>query len=259
LLLVLPVAACSAPVTPTPSLEPVLLRIGYTDSIRPLAEAILPILGDEIPAANIESESAHSLILSEKLEAGQLDAILIPEQPDIGSGWWTSAVALEGIALIVNQDNRVAGLTLEQCRGIFQGRVWVWESVGGAPAEIEVVTRSEDAAVGRLFRELVMAEQRITLTAVLLPDTEAVLAYIGSRPWAIGYVAAAAVDDRVKLLAVDGIYPSPETLTNQSYPLTFPVFFAAVSEPTGEVRRLPAWLVSRDGQAVIGRRYGRVR
>jgi phosphate transport system substrate-binding protein len=198
-------------------------------------------------------------VLSEKLEAGQLEAILITEQPNPSSGWWTSAVALEGIALIVNPDNRVAGLTLEQCRGIFQGRLWMWDSVGGAPAELEVVTWAEDSAVGKLFRNQVMVEQQITLTAVLLPDTEAVLDYVGSRPWAIGYVAAATVDERVKLLAVDGIYPSPETLSEQSYPLVFPVYFAAEGEPIGEVRRLPAWLVSRDGQAVIGRHYGRVR
>ena len=168
-------------------------------------------------------------------------------------------MALEGIALIFNPDNRVAGLTLEQSREIYRGRVWVWEGVGGAPAEIEVVTRAQDSTAGKLFQQQVMADQRITSTAVLLPDTEAVLSYVGSRPWAIGYVPAAAVDDRVKLLAVDGFYPSPETLSDQSYPLSFPVYFAAAGEPTGEARRLPAWLVSRDGQAVIGRHYGRVR
>jgi phosphate transport system substrate-binding protein len=252
-------AACSPAITPTPSPEPILVRVGYTDSVRPLADAILPILGDEWPAANIESESGHALILSEKLEAGQLDAVFIPGQPESVSDWWVNPVALDGLALIANRGNRVAGLTLAQTQGIFQGRVWLWETVGGAPAEVEVVTRAEDSAVGKLFQELVMAEHRITLTAVLLPDTEAVLSYVASRPWAIGYVPAATVDERVKLLALDGVYPSPETLTDQSYPLTFPIYFAAAGEPVGEARRLPAWLVSRDGQAVIGRHYGRVR
>ena len=252
-------AGCAAELTPTPTSAPLLVRIGYTDSLQPLIEAIVPIFSDELPAASIETEVGHWLVLSDKLRSEGVDAILTPGEPDHDDGWWLSPIALDGLALIANPDNRVAGLTLPQAQGIFQGRLWTWEMVGGAPAEIEVVTYAEDSAMWNLFQELVMEERRVTLTAVLLPDTAAVLSYVASRPWAIGYVAAAAADDRVKVLAVDGIYPSPETLTTRSYPLSYPIYFAALDEPVGEARRLPAWLVSRDGQAVIGRRYGRVR
>ena len=250
---------CAAELTPTPTSAPLLVRIGYTDSVQPLIEAIVPIFSDELPSANIETEVGHWVALSDKLRSEDVDAILTPGEPDFDDGWWLSPIALDGLALIGNPDNRVAGLTLAQTQAIFQGRFWLWEMVGGAPAEIEVVTHVEDSAMWNLFQELVMEERRVTLTAILLPDTEAVLSYVASRPWAIGYVAAVTVDERVKLLAVDGIYPSPETLTAQSYPLSYPIYFAALDEPVGEARRLPAWLVSRDGQAVIGRRYGRVR
>ena len=110
-----------------------------------------------------------------------------------------------------------------------------------------------------LFQSMVMEERRVTLTAVLVPDTEAVLEYVALHPWAVGYVAAATVDERVKLLAVDGLYPLPETLTDQSYPLCFPITLVTLQEPDGAARRFPAWLLSRDGQAVIGRQYGRAR
>jgi len=251
--------ACSAAITPTPTTPPVVLRIGFADSVRPLMEAIMPIYGDTAPAVSWETEVGHAATLLDDLQLGRLDAVLTPDEPDGGEEWWTSPVALEGLALIVNPENQVTGLTLPQAQAIFQGQIWSWDAVGGAAAEIVVVTREEGSAAAELFQRMVMEEHRVTLTAVVLPDTAAVLDYVALHPWAIGYVTAAfvAVDGRVKTLAVEGIIPSPETVADQSYPLHFPIYFVARQELVGPLRQFPAWLLSRDGQAVIGRLYGR--
>lgn len=252
-------AACGTVAPPSPTSPPVALRVGFDELVRPLAEAVVPIFGDETPEVVLETEIGHADDLLQSMNAAQLDALFVP-----GDFWdkgesWVSVVALDGIALIVNRDNRVMGLALSQVQAIFQGQIWSWEAVGGAPAEIEVVTHGEDLAAWALFQEMVMRESRITLTAVVLPDPETVIEYVASHPWAIGYVGAAAVDDRVRVLAVDGLFPTPDTLADRSYPLGFPIYLVMGDDPSGPARRFPAWLVSRDGQAVIGRSYGRVR
>ncbi len=252
-------AACAAVAPPSPTSPPVVLRVGFDELVRPLAEAVVPIFGDETPEVVVETEVGHADDLLQSLTTAQLDAVLVP-----GDFWdrgesWASVVALDGIALIVNRDNQVMGLALPQVKAIFQGQIWSWQAVGGAPAEIEVVTHGEGLVAWTLFQEMVMQESRITLTAVVLPDPETVMGYVASHPWAIGYVGAAAVDERVRVLAVDGLFPLPETLADRSYPLGFPIYLVMEGDPSGPARRFPAWLVSRDGQAVIGRRYGRVR
>ncbi len=257
--LLMATTACSPAVTLTPTEPPVVLRLGIADSVRPLVETIVPIYGDEVPAARLEIRKGHFTDLVKQLQEGALDAFFSPGEPPGGFGGWVSPVALDGVAIVVNPENPVAGLALPQAQAIFQGQIWLWDAVGGVPAEIEVVTRDEGATVGDLFQQMVMRERRVTLTAIVMPDTDAVLDYVASHSWAVGYVAAAAVDDRVKLLAVDGVYPSPETLTDQSYPLLYPIYYYAPQEPTGPTRQFPSWLVSRDGQTVIGRKYGRVR
>ncbi len=251
--------ACDSVATPSPTSPPVTLRVGFDELVRPLAEAVVPIFGDETPEVVVETEVGQAGELLESLHLGHLDALLVAgESWDQGKSW-ASVVALDGIALIVNRDNRVMGLALSQVQAIFQGQIWSWQAVGGAPAEIEVVTYGEGLAASDLFQEMVMRENRITLTAVLLPDPDTVMGYVASHPWAVGYVGAAAVDDRVKVLAVDGRFPAPDTLADRSYPLDFPIYLVMEEDPSGAGRRFPAWLVSRDGQAVIGRSYGRVR
>lgn len=250
---------CDSSVAPTPTLPPTVLRIGFADSVRPLMELVVPVYGDEVPTVSFETKVGHVAGLLADLRTGLVEAILVPGVPAGDEEWWTSVIALDGLALIANPENQVTGLTLEQAQAVFQGQIWNWQTLGWAPAEIEVVTREEGSAMWDWFQSLVLEEHRVTLTAVVMPDTAGVLDYVASHRWAIGYVAAASVDDGVRLLAVSGLYPSLETLAEQRYPLQFPISFIARQEPAGPLRQFPAWLLSRDGQAVIGRRYGRVR
>lgn len=236
-----------------------MVRVGYAESTRPLMDAVMPVYWEEIAAGTIETQVGHTVGLLEDLRMGRVDAILVPGEPAGEEEWWKSPVALEQLALVANPDNPLTGLTLQQVRAVFQGQVSTWDDMGWTAAKIEVVTREEGSAMWDLFDENVMQGRRVTLTAVVKPDTVATLDHVALHPWAIGYVPAASLDDRVNLLAVDGQYPSPETLAEQRYPLLYPVYLVAPQEPVGPLRTFVTWLLSRDGQAVIGRRYGRVR
>lgn len=252
-------AACGSTATSAPTPPPVVLRIGFAESLQPLRDIIMPIYGDEAPAESLEIQTGHATTLLSDLRLEQMDAVFVPGEPAAEEGWWMTPVAIEGLALVVNPENQASGLTLSQVQEVFQGKIWSWETLGGAAASIQVVTREEHSAAWELFQRLAMEEHRVTLAAVVMPDSAAVLDYVSTNPWAIGYVAAAFLDGRVKPLAVEGLFPLLDTLQDQSYPFHFPVYFVAYQDPTGPGRRLPAWLLSRDGQAVIGRVYGRVR
>ncbi len=251
--------ACSAVVTPTPIQNAAELRIGIADSVRVLAEAVLPIYGDQNPALNLETRTASAAVVLEDLRRGEVDVVLVPGEPPAGEDWWASVVAVDALALVVNLDNPVTGLTLTQVQSIFQGKAWSWEMVGGPAASIEVVIREDGSGTGELFRAMVMQDEQVTPTALVLSDTAAVLEYVAARPWAIGYAPAAAISQQVKIVALDGLYPTLESVQGKSYPLVFPIYLLARQEPAGELRRFPVWLLSRDGQAVIGRKYGKVR
>ena len=47
-----------------------------------------------------------------------------------------TTVALDGIAIIVNKDSKVADLTVDQLKQMFTGEITNWKDVGGDDGEI---------------------------------------------------------------------------------------------------------------------------
>jgi phosphate transport system substrate-binding protein len=262
LILSLALVSCASIPTPiatsTPTAVPVL-QLGFDEALRPLMHAAMPIYADEHPLAVVETRVAGTTPLMSALQEGRIAAAMIPGSATAEAGGWVSAIAIDGLAVVANPENQLTSLTMHQVQSIFQGRIWSWSDVGGADGQIEVVTWAPGSAMVGLLREQVLGDRSVTLTAVVMPDTDSVLDYVGSRPGAIGYVSAAAVNGRVKVLAVDGVYPTVQTLSDRTYPLYHPISFVATAEPQGPLRDFTSWLLSHDGQAVIGQIYGRVR
>jgi phosphate transport system substrate-binding protein len=80
---------------------------------------------------------------------------------------------------------------------------------------------------------------------------------VAATPGAIGYTMMVSAGERS--LLVDGHAASPDTVEDQSYPLTTPIYFVSLAEPTGPVRDFLAWLQSPEGQAELREKYGQVR
>ena len=172
--------------------------------------------------------------------------------------WWT-AIARDGIALVVHPQNVVSGLTLSQARDIFFGRILDWEEIGRRPGEIVVVSREDGSGTREVFEEMVMGEKRVTLTAIVMPSSEAVIEYIVGHPTAIGYVSMGYLSPEVKALPVEGVSPTPENVQSGAYPLTRPLYLLTDGEPSGEVKAFIEFALSPAGQAVVEQRYDRPR
>lgn len=54
--------------------------------------------------------------------------------------------ALDGIAIVVNNENTVEDLTLEQIKGLATGEITNWSEVGGPDAPVVLVGREAAAA-----------------------------------------------------------------------------------------------------------------
>ena len=52
-------------------------------------------------------------------------------------------IAIDGIAVVTNTENKVSDLTMDQVKDIFTGKITNWKEVGGEDAQIVVVSREE--------------------------------------------------------------------------------------------------------------------
>ena len=194
------------------------------------------------------------------LVTGQLDAILVHHIPEDKDNWF-SPVALDGLAIIVHENNPVSGLTLAEVQGIFNGRISNWSALGGADSVIVPLSREGGAGTRLLLQQQVMTEQRLHIETLILPSHTSLLSEVTNNSAAIGYVMMGSLTEGVQIVAINGRLPTPNETGSQNYPLTAPLYFVmpTPTEPTGELRLFLAWLQSNEGQQVISERYGRVR
>ena len=127
-----------------------------------------------------------------------------------------TVVAIDGIAVIVNPQNPVKDLTIEQIAALYKGEVTNWSEVGGADAPVVLIGREAASGTRDGFESITDTED-VCKYYQELTSTGDVVQTVASNPNAIGYASLASVKDSVKLISVEGVTPSTETIQNGSY------------------------------------------
>ena len=135
-----------------------------------------------------------------------------------------TTVALDGIAIVVNKDSKVADLTVEQLKKMFTGEITNWKEVGGDDGEIVLVGREAGSGTRDGFESIVDVKDSCKY-AQELTATGAVISAVEANPLAIGYASLSAIGDTVKAVTVGGVECSEETVKDGSYEVQRPFVF----------------------------------
>ena len=147
-------------------------------------------------------------------------------------GLTETVVALDGIAVIVNADSKVADLTVEQIGKIFTGEITDWSEVGGDAGTISCIGREAGSGTRDGFESITGTKDACKLDQELT-STGGVIEAVAGNPNAIGYASLSAVEGKntVKAVTVGGVACTEETVLNGSYAIQRP--FVLVTK-TGE-------------------------
>lgn len=160
-------------------------------------------------------------------------------------------VALDGIAVIVNNSNPVSALSRQEIRDIFTGKISVWDKVGGKPQKIVVISRDTSSGTFEAFGELVLKGAKTRPDALMQASNQAVASTVARTPAAIGYVGLGYISSDVKALEVDGVMPSRDTVLSTKYPVTRPLFMYTNGKPQGVVKSYLDFVQSAEGQRLV--------
>lgn len=127
-----------------------------------------------------------------------------------------TVVAIDGIAIIVNPENPVKDLTIEDIAKIYKGEITNWKEAGGDDRDIVLIGREAASGTRDGFESITGTEDACKYNQELT-STGDVIQTVSSNPNAIGYASLAAVNDTVKMLSVEGVEPSKETIQDGSY------------------------------------------
>ena len=135
-----------------------------------------------------------------------------------------TTIALDGIAIIVNNASKVEDLTVDQLKQMFTGEITNWSEVGGDGGEIVLVGREAGSGTRDGFESIVDVKDACKY-AQELTATGAVISAVEANPLAIGYASLSAVGDTVKMVTVGGVECSEETVKDGSYEVQRPFVF----------------------------------
>ena len=135
-----------------------------------------------------------------------------------------TTIALDGIAIIVNNASKVEDLTVDQLKQMFTGEITNWSEVGGDDGEIVLIGREAGSGTRDGFESIVDVKDSCKY-AQELTATGAVISAVEANPLAIGYASLSAVGETVKMVTVGGVACSEETVKDGSYEVQRPFVF----------------------------------
>ncbi|WP_373048864.1 phosphate ABC transporter substrate-binding protein [Vulgatibacter sp.] len=165
------------------------------------------------------------------------------------------AVALDGLAVYVNEKNPIQAFSLEQLEGIYTGQIKNWKELGGADAPILLYGRENNSGTYAYFKEEVLADEDFAAETQSLPGTAAVVNAVSKDPNAIGY-GGIAYGSGIRAVPVsketggEAVEPSLENVTSGKYPISRSLFMYTAGEPTGAVKAYIDYAKSDAGQKI---------
>ncbi len=141
---------------------------------------------------------------------------------EVAQGLLGTVVALDGIAIIVNEKCPVDNLTLEQVADIFTGKITSWKDLGGE-GDIACIGREAGSGTRDGFESITKTKDANKLQQELT-STGAVITAVASNEAAIGYASSASVEGKegIKVLTIDGIECTEDNIKAGTYVIQRP-------------------------------------
>lgn len=144
-------------------------------------------------------------------------------------GLTATILAYDGIAIIVNPENPISDLDIETVAQIYTGEITNWSEIGGNDGEIVLVGREAGSGTRDGFESITGTEDNCKYRQELT-STGDVITTVAGNPAAIGYASVASVKDSVKMVTVNGVAPTEETIKDGSYVVQRPFVLVTKSD-----------------------------
>ncbi len=147
----------------------------------------------------------------------------------------------------------VENITSEEITGIYSGKISVWGRLGGKDQKIYAITREAgDSSRTVLNRHLPGFKDIAKPAAKVIYSTPEAVATLVRHTKTIGFLPMPmVVDTELKVLKVDGVYPSAENVRSGRYNLMISLGIAYKGELTGLAKRFVDFLYSKEGKRLI--------
>ena len=237
------------------SIEGILSLTGQTDGGRKklivtgcLSERYHKELADEMPEVDMFFGARPSASQMQEAEERGIELQITP-------------IGREAFVFFVEEDNPVDGLTSDQLKAIYHGDITNWGEVGGKNQEILAFQRPHNSGSQTMMEyfmgDVTLKEPQTYETVDAMTGVIRQVAQYANEKGAMGYsfryfLEGLNQEKGVKMLSVDGVYPSLENIENGSYPLVTNVcLITRKDDPNPYVQKMIDYILSEQGQYIV--------
>ncbi|MCL1803747.1 MAG: substrate-binding domain-containing protein [Eubacteriaceae bacterium] len=203
----------------------------------------------------------------ERLISGKADIIFVagPSESQLqaarqaGVELKLTPIGYEAFVFFVHKANSVDGLDIESIQRIYSGKATSWKEFGGS-GKIRAYQRNEGSGSQTALESimagtpLMQAPNEIYLSA-MDGMVRAISTYRNYKS-AIGYsflfyITEMAQNSDIKLLKVNGVYPSRESIANGTYPVASEFYAVTAGSDNPNIEALIDWILSGQGQYIV--------
>ena len=276
-LMIVAITACSSATIVETKKEPLGLAKDYprvdgsTANMPMMAQIRSSFLGEDLTEAENNTSVSTTDYAWRNLIEGKADLLLVYEPSsetkklieNSGVKLTITPIGVDALVFIVNEKNKVNNLSTQDLVDIYTGKLTNWDDFGGDDMKIEAYQRVLNSGSQTLFLNLVMQgikpvdppkNYRIEGMDGLIET----LASYNDKGNAIGYSVYYYAKKMyevpgLKLLSVDGVMPSDESIGSGQYPF-LNQYYLVIREDTRqetETMKLYKYILSEAGKADI--------
>lgn len=165
-------------------------------------------------------------------------------------------IGYDALGVFVNEANPVRALTKAQLKAVYTGEIRNWKAVGGADVPIAVCTEHLSSGRATLDAVKTMAlDDRPYGPVRELEDPADCLKLVAAEPGTVTVATIAYQIAGTRALALDGIHATPDSVRSGAYLLSRPMLLVSRSVPSGSLKAFFDFMLSPDGQAIVGKRF----
>lgn len=207
-------------------------------------------------------------IAYENLFSGEVDIIFAAGPSDaqmkvaekLGLELNLTPVGREAFVFFVNQNNPIDNLELKQIQDIYAGKITNWEEVGGKNEPIRAFQRPANSGsqtgLERLMGDIpIMDAPKENVPegmGGIISEVSKYRNYKNAIGYTFRYYSTEMVgNDEIKLLAIDGVEPTKETIRSDDYPIASEFYVITAGTDNPNVEKFIKWMVSPQGQELV--------
>ena len=225
---------------------------------------------------NSKVECGGTIRAYERLISGEVDMIFAagPSAEQLkmaekaGKELSLTPIGREAFVFFVNSKNPVESLTVEEIQGIYTGEIKNWKELGGKWQRIRPFQRAENSGSQTSLQKLMAGlplmepeeEDRIAGMGGIIRSVASYRNHSNAIGFSFRYYSTEMVKNGdIRLLALNGVEPTKETIRDGSYPIASE-FYAVTAAPVGTepfeernstAREFLDWILSEQGQWII--------